>query len=433
MKEKFRRLGAFDWRLFAALCALGLIPAIYQTLRTFIISSSDQSAVFDVIGQMEWFDLINETLRAFLIIPLYSVLNKAFLTDRENFARHTFKTGLLSVAVYSLFSVGVLIYGTTLIKAMDVAETDIDVVSRYFRLETIAFMIQITTAFFNVVFVVIGKDVNVYIFLAVSVVLSLAADLLLVPSFGAYGIAASNIIVNSLLAIAGFVILFAQKHIKPCLPRKSDIKAIGQWAKIGFFSGTQQFVDNLFYAVMVCKMVNAVAEQGNYWLANNFIWGWLLIPVTALSEVIRRDCKNGYFGLNQFNYYFITAAAAAVWAMTIPLWTPFFRYAENIANAEAIFSITIKLAPFYVAYAVSAVIDNIFVGLGKTHYNMINSLTVNLIYYGAFYILYLTDTIAFTMNVIILMFGCGMVVHAVVSLAEEKLFLRRKEICKLKT
>lgn len=45
---------------------------------------------------------------------------------------------------------------------------------------------------------------------------------------------------------------------------------------------------------MICKMVNMVAEQGNYWIANNFIWGWLLIPITALSEVIRRDCKDGY-------------------------------------------------------------------------------------------------------------------------------------------
>ena len=67
MKERFGRLKEFHWRLFAALSALALIPAIYQTIRTFIISSNNQSAVFDVVGQMEWFDLINETLQAFLI------------------------------------------------------------------------------------------------------------------------------------------------------------------------------------------------------------------------------------------------------------------------------------------------------------------------------------------------------------------------------
>lgn len=109
---------------------------------------------------------------------------------------------------------------------------------------------------------------------------------------------------------------------------------------------------------------------------------------------------------------------------------PFFRYAENIQNANAIFLIVIKLIPFYIAYAVCAIIDNIFVGLGKTLYNAINSLIINLVYYGIFYIMYLTHAVTFSMDVIILMFGFGMVTHLVISLIEEKLFLRRFEIKK---
>ena len=53
-----------------------------------------------------------------------------------------------------------------------------------------------------------------------------------------------------------------------------------------------------------------------------------------------------------------------------------------------------------------------------------------MVYYGIFFILYLTNTITFTMDVIILMFGFGMVVHLAVSLIEEKLFLRRFELKK---
>ena len=47
MKEKFKSLKNFNWRLFASLCALALIPAVYQTVRTFIISSNGESGVFD--------------------------------------------------------------------------------------------------------------------------------------------------------------------------------------------------------------------------------------------------------------------------------------------------------------------------------------------------------------------------------------------------
>ena len=73
------------------------------------------------------------------------------------------------------------------------------------------------------------------------------------------------------------------------------------------------------------------------------------------------------------------------------------------------------LVPFYVAYAGCAVIDNIFIGLGKTGYNAVNSLLIDLGYYGAFYI-----------QTIILIFGFGMVVHYVISLMQERLFLRRR-------
>ncbi len=430
MKEKFRQLKSFYWRLFAALCALALVPAIYQTVKTFIISSNNQSKVFDIIGQMEWFDLINETLQAFLIVPLYSILNKIFKHDKENFAKHTFKTGFIAFVIYTLFSIGVLIYGVVLIQAMNPNEIDLAVVNHYLQLETVAFMVGIVVSFVNVVFVVIGKDKNVYIFLAVNVALSLIADFLLIPNLGVYGIAISNIIVNGILSIASFTILYLQKLVKPCWFKKGDLQVLKEWGKVGVFSGIQQFIDNFIYAIMICKMVNMVAEQGNYWIANNFIWGWLLIPITALSEVIRRDCKDGYNNLKQFNYYFIASAVVVLWTITIPLWTPFYRYAENLSNADEIFLITIKLAPFYIAYVGCAIIDNIFIGLGKTICNAINSLIINLVYYGIFYILYVTNSITFTMDVIILMFGFGMVVHLAVSSVEEKLFLRRFELKK---
>lgn len=58
---------------------------------------------------------------------------------------------------------------------------------------------------------------------------------------------------------------------------------------MGFFSGVQIFLDNFICAVMICKMVNAVSESGNYWVANNFIWGWLLVPVICVAEIIKKN------------------------------------------------------------------------------------------------------------------------------------------------
>lgn len=150
--------------------------------------------------------------------------------------------------------------------------------------------------------------------------------------------------------------------------------------------------------------------------------------MTALGEVVKRDCKDGYNKLIKTNYYFIVLFSVAAWILTVPLWTPFFRYAENLPNADEIFSIVIKLTPFYIAYAGCVVIDDIFTGLGKTYYNMINSLIINLVYYGIFYLLYKTNAITFSLDTIILMFGFGMVLHFIISFIEEKVFLVKSEL-----
>lgn len=428
MKNRLSDLKAFNFRLWVSLCALALIPAAYQTVKTYLISQGGQAEAFDIIGQTEWFDLINETLQAFLIIPLYSVLNRIFENKKADFASAAFKTGVCAFAVYVLFSVGVLIYGTVLIKAMNPVETDILTATVYLRIETVAFVIGIFVSFANVVFVVIGKAKNVYILLGARTVTALVVDFLLIPSFGVYGVAVSNIISNTLLSAVYILLLSKQGYIRFCRFEKSDGAMLREWCKIGAFSGLQQFVDNFIYAVMVCKMVNMVSQQGNYWIANNFIWGWLLIPISALAEVIRSDCKQGSKGLRQFNYYFIAAASAVLWIITIPAWIPFFEYVQGLKNASEIFNIVIKLVPFYIAYAGCAVIDNIFIGLGHTGYNAVNSLIINFGYYGVFYVLYRTNAIVFDMNTIIIMFGFGMVVHFAVSLIEEKIFKKQLKI-----
>ena len=52
LKEKLKGLRSFEWRLFFALCALGLVPGVYQTIKTALISSVAPPSVFNVIGQM---------------------------------------------------------------------------------------------------------------------------------------------------------------------------------------------------------------------------------------------------------------------------------------------------------------------------------------------------------------------------------------------
>lgn len=426
LKDKLKLLKTFDWKLFISLVLLSLVPAIIQSIETFVISNNISTTGIDVIGQIEWFDLIDETIQAFLIIPLYSILNKILKYNKEHFGNSVFKTGLVTFIFYTIFSVVVLIYSFHLITYMNPNETDLLLVNSYLSISTVAFMIGIIVSFVNVVFVVIGKSKNVYIFLVTKAVVTIISDFIIIPQFGVIGVASSKILINALLAIVGIVILFIEKSVKISWFKKEDFKVFKEWCKVGVFSGIQQFISNIVYALMVVKMVNLVSESGNYWVGNNFIWGWLLIPIYALTEIIRRDCKDGYFKLKQSNYYLITIFIVLLWCITIPLWIPFFKYVEVLENYQKIFQIVIILFPFYIPYAFQQIPDNIFVGLGKTKYNFINTCIINFIYYGIWYILYKTNNITFTMNKIIFMFGFGMLTSYIVSITEEKLFLKRE-------
>ena len=428
MKEKVKKWWSdfkqFDWKMYLALCLLALVPAIYQTIITKLITSTTSPGSLDIVGQMEWFDLIDETICAFLIVPMYSVLSKAY--KREDFNKVVFKLGIIVVGLYALFSLGTFFYGVHLVSYMNPNEIDIGAAYRYLSLETIAFMIGIVFSYANVVFIVIDKSRYMYAFLVAKITLSLLSDLALVPNMGVDGIAIGNIIANGIMSVLAIVMLVFIKQLKPGKFNKGDVPHLKDWGRVGLFAGGQQFLDNIIYALMIARMVNAVSESGNYWVSNNFIWGWLLIPITCLVEIIRKDAGANGYNLKQKNYYSIITFALLAWFALIPTYKWFFGTVEGIENPGRIFEIVIKNLGFYVAYAYSQVPDAIFVGMGKTKYNAINSLICNIGYYGVWFILYQTKAVTMSMDMIIIMFGCGNITHWIVSLVEEKIFLKRE-------
>ena len=424
IKKWWSDLKSFDWKMYIALCLLALVPAIYQTIITKLITINTNPGALDIIGQMEWFDLINETICAFLIVPMYSVLSKA--KNTENFSRVVFKLGILVVGLYVLFSLGTFFYGIHLVSYMNPNEIDVVAAYRYLSLETIAFMIGIIYSYVNVVFIVLDKSKYMYSFLVGKILLSLLSDLILIPNFGVEGVAISNIISNAVVGLIGVAILFVTKNIKVDKFVKEDLSHLKLWGKVGLFAGSQQFLDNIIYALMIVRMVNAVSESGNYWVSNNFIWGWLLIPITCLAEIIRKDAGVDGYKLKQRNYYSIVIFSLMLWIILIPTYQWFFITVEGIDNYFRIFEIVMKNLGFYVFFALSQIPDSIFVGMGKTKYNAINSVICNIVYYGIWFALYQAEVVIMNMDMIIIMFGVGNVVHWLISIVEEKIFLKKE-------
>ena len=181
---------------------------------------------------------------------------------------------------------------------------------------------------------------------------------------------------------------------------------------------------------MISRMVNIVNEQGTYWVANSFIWGWLLLPITQLGEYIKKDVATDAYAVQSktLGYLAITTAICLAWFATIPLWKSFMFNILLFDDVDKLYNLVIILIGFYVLYAYQNVFDATFYGMGKTNYMLFESVATNALYYGTMFVLYITKIWVPTLTGIALMFGFGMVFDSLVSLVAYIYLLKKKKI-----
>ena len=283
-----------------------------------------------------------------------------------------------------------------------------------------------------VALITVNKSRYIYVFTGLRLLLSLVSDTLLVSSLpfsldlGVNGIGYSNIIVNALLLLLALRLL-KKEGIEVWKNSTLDFGWMKEFFRVGDISGLESFVRNLAYMVMISRMVNVVGEQGTYWVANNFIWGWLLLPVIQLGELIKQEVALDKYNVrkNTPGYMVMTLAVIAVWIISIPVWKPFMTYVLQFGDVDKLFGLVLMQLGFYALYAFQNVFDAEFYGLGKTEYMLFESIVTNTVYYGIAFILYLKGIWVPTLTGIALMFGIGMAFDSLVSLGAY-IYLRRR-------
>lgn len=420
--EKNKSNGRFPVNLFCSLLLLGFVPFLYTLVRTNLIADSPSTDGLGIAGHIEWFDLINETIQAFLIVPLYALL-KQCTKSRDRLKERIFHTFLIVNVIYILFSLFIFLYCSKIVSAMTSAQ--IGEVTGYLKLETIGFIIGNVVSFVNVLFVVLEKPFYIYTMVLLKTLFTVIGDLFFIPQSGVNGAAYSNIAVNTVCVILCLIAVYRENLI--AVSFRLERPFLKQYGTIGLFSGAQILLDNLIYAAIVCKMVNQVEAQGNYWVANNIIWGLLLIPISALAEIIKKESRNKVTLKDTKQYNIIIITVFLLWLCFIPLLNPFLKHVMGIANYEEIKQILVLLIPFYFAYSYTVLFDNILIGNGKTQYCFITSGIVNLIYYPIVYGLMLKGVFVPDMKFVCMMFGFGMIVHLGSSILCFMIYSRRRK------
>ena len=425
-------------KLYLALLAMCLVPTIYTTVRVFWMGNMPGDWSYSIAGQLSWINLIYEVINEAIILPLFYFIGKV-ISDKKDLTNRM-KTGLLmTLGIYFLLSIVMLTCTEPLLRAMATDPSIIEASATYIRIEAIANIFGILFSFASIGLIALGKDKLVYILTGVKLVLCLTFDTFLVSTLkcsanlGVNGIGISNIIVNFLLFAITMFFLY-KNGINIFNKEKMDFKWVKEFARVGGISGAESFVRNLAYMVMIARMVNVVGEQGTYWMANNFIWGWMLLPIIQLGELIKQETSTNENAVknNTLGYFTITAITILAWCVLIPLYKPFMKYVLNYGDVDKLFELVMVLFGFYVLYAIQNIFDCTFYGLGKTHYMLFESVVTNSIYYGIAFILWKAKVWTPSLIGIALLFGIGNAFDTIVSLGAYWFLLKRKGINILK-
>ena len=427
-------LSNINYKLYFALLVLGLAPTVYTTLRVFFLGQLPGEWAYSIAGQLSWVNLLYEILNEAIILPLFYFIGRV-KEDKEAFSNRV-RTGLLiSLGVYAVLSATVLIFAEPLLKMMAADPSVLSASADYIRIESVANIFAILTQFSLVALVTVNKSKYLYALTGARLLLCLVSDTFLVSSLpvslnlGVNGIGYSNILVNMLLLV-GSLALLAKEEIKVFPKTKLRFSWAKEFVKVGGISGVESLVRNVAYMVMIARMVNVVGEQGTYWVANNFIWGWLLLPVLQMGELIKQEVATDKENIrrNSLGYFGITAVICAIWFVGIPLWKPFMTQVLGFAEVDKLFDLVLLLVGFYVLYAVQNVFDSTFYGLGKTNYMLFESVVTNTVYYGIAFVLYTTGLWTPTLTGIALLFGIGNAFDSIVSAAAYTHLLKKQKI-----
>lgn len=434
MSKIIKSFKNLNWNLFVSLLILGLVPTIYTTARIFFIGQLPGDWSFSIAGQLSWVNLIYEILNEAIILPLYFFMGKV-VSDKTEYTNRI-KTGLIiSFCIYAVCSIFICLFTNPLLSAMATSKEIITESAVYIRIESIANIFSLFASFLLVCMVTLGKSKYVYIFTGAKLVLCIVFDIFFVSTLkisanlGVNGIGYSNIVVNLILFIVS-VILLGKEGFSIFKKQKLSFAWTKGLLKVGGISGAESFVRNVAYMLMISRMVNMVNEQGIYWVANNFIWGWLLLPINQLGELIKQEVSTDEKAVknNTFGYFAVTIIVCAIWFVTIPLWKPFMANVLQYSDVDKLFNLVMVLLGFYVLYALQNIFDCEFYGLGKTNYMLFESIVTNGIYYGIAFIMYLTGVWTPTLMGIALLFGIGNAFDSIVSGGVYAFLLKKKKI-----
>jgi Na+-driven multidrug efflux pump len=422
----------WDWRLFLFILLFLGLPNLYQLYRVYLIGNAlpDPSGLA-VISQWQFVGLVIEVFQEATVLAIFFFLGSQLHSSTAVQLDRT-KSVLSFIFVGSLiFSLGVFLFrdafitiiGTSgEIQAQTRAFLGISIFSVPFTLLSAAILVLLES---------LRKRGLILVLALSNVLLLFAFDSLFFGGYsfssdlGVIGAGWSNLLSSVLVFVLGLGLLFASMRLPiSSLSVAPSFRDMREYLRVGFGSGLDSLVRNIFYFFMIIKLVNTIgaAEIGGYYLTIRILWSFLLVPVLAFGDSAKVLVANAWGDLGQVRRLwhasmFIIAFYMVVWVALVPVFVPFAEFLNSDAATirYAVTAFGILFVP-YVLFSFNTVMDSVFYGTGQTIYLAYQSIITNGTVYVAAFALYVTGAWAPTFETVMVLFSLGIVVDTILTI-----------------
>lgn len=415
------QLKNFNWKFFLLILLINLIPSIYTTTKIFFIGEIPNSNAINIASQIAWLNILFEIITEAIMLPLFYLIGTRKI-DNQEYKNRVFISFFIVLIFYFMLALMTNIFSKEFLSFMNIDNSIFGQSNEYIKLEVWSIFLGALSKFFLLLFL-IGKKYLYIILISISqMVLIVIVDLFLISNLkfsaqlGINGVAYSNIIVNFCLFISsGLIFIITTKFFKNM--KKLSFSYLKQYLAIGLISGIESAIRNIIFTYMILSMINKVGDQGIYWVANNFIWSWLLLPVLSLGIVIKSNSDNNFENTKYMMriYFSIITIIIAIWLITIPTYGYFVHSVMNQNEYTRITNIVLMLLGFYIIFSYNDVLDSILYANGRTDLMLVQSILTNVLVYGIYFILYMNNIWIPSLESIAIMFGVGIAVDSIIT------------------
>ena len=303
-----------QYSLYLSLLAKALLPTIYSSVRVSLLGDLPSDAGVNIASQVVWLGLIFEVLQEMLILPLYFTFGNT-VSDVEVTGNKIKTGGVIILGTFSTAAVVIYSILPYLVKLMGQTEDLVEetvcycrwiynlkfptklIFNIYVRVEVFGYIFSSLNSFLLIFIELTNMKRAIWTCLLLKLSLTITLDVTFLSSLpfslqlGVQGVAYTNIITEATntLVYTAFIV----SATRNTMSRNWNFGWTREWFCVGFFSGIDSLVRNLVYSLVILRSMNLLSEAGLYWTTNTFIWSFILLPFSPLSEVLRLDISKG--------------------------------------------------------------------------------------------------------------------------------------------